>query len=37
MQEVSGNVKKVIHNQMGWWYYLSSGVTVRDIWVKNVS
>lgn len=35
IEEVSGEVRKVIHNQMGWWYYLSSGITVRDIWVSH--
>lgn len=33
---VDGVVMKVIHNQTGYWYYLSSGVTIRGEWVTEV-
>lgn len=35
IEEVTGEVRKVIQNQMGWWYYLSTGITVRDVWVSD--
>ena len=31
-----GVIKKVIKNNSGHWYYLSTGVTVRDIWITDV-
>lgn len=36
MIPVVGVVKKIIHNQTGYWYYLSSGVTVSSAWVKEI-
>jgi hypothetical protein len=33
---VEGVVKKVIHNQTGFWYYLDIGVTVRGEWIQSV-
>lgn len=35
--DVKGTVGKVIHNQAGWWYYLSDiGVTVKGEWIKQI-
>lgn len=36
LEPVEGVVKKVIHNQAGWWYYLDIGVTVKGQWVDAV-
>lgn len=33
---VEGVVKKAIHNQTGYWYYLDIGVTVRGEWIQSV-
>ncbi len=34
---VEGVVKKVIHNQTGFWYYLGDiGVTVRGEWIQSI-
>ena len=32
-----GKVLKVIKNHLGHWYYLDSGVTVRDQWITTVN
>jgi hypothetical protein len=32
---VEGAVRKVIHNQTGYWYYLSTGITVRGEWIQS--
>lgn len=34
---VSGAILKIIKNHQGYWYYLSSGNTVRDINVISVN
>lgn len=36
LERVEGVVKKVIHNQAGYWYYLDIGVTVKGDWVETV-
>ncbi len=33
---VIGVIKKVISNNTGNWYYLSTGVTVQDRWVVEI-
>lgn len=32
-----GKVLKVIHNHLGYWYYLDIGITVRQTQIDNVS
>jgi hypothetical protein len=35
-ERVEGIVKKIIPNQSGYWYYLSTGITVKDAWIDQV-
>lgn len=35
-KQVSGIIKKVIRNQSGYWYYLDSGITIKDNWIISV-
>ena len=35
-ERVEGIIKKVIHNQTGYWYYLSVGITIKADWVQFV-
>ncbi len=32
-----GKIEKIIKNQSGYWYYLDIGITVRDIWITDVT
>lgn len=36
LEPVEGVVQKVIQNQSGVWYFLSTGITVKAAWVDNV-
>lgn len=37
LEPIEGTVGKVIHNQAGYWYYLTEpGVTVKGQWVDAV-
>lgn len=33
---VQGSIKKIINNQSGIWYYLSSGHTIKHDWIINI-
>lgn len=37
IQSVTGVIQKIIHNQTGYWYYLGTGTTVKDLWVVQVN
>ena len=34
---VEGEIRKVIQNTLGIWYYLDVGITIRAEWVASVS
>lgn len=36
IETVQGQIKKVITNQAGIWYYLDVGVTVKADWVQSI-